>query len=211
MPSETTASPARALINIALATLLGILAATLFLVFKPARQAAEPPAAPERGTVYFVKGKTHPGAARLWAEKRARINKGLPFDMELREQELNAWMASGFAAEKPSSFSLSPESPNFRLADGALQIALPFKLTLFGKTFPVVLQARGKITRDADGFIYAPEEIHAGSLPLHAIGLGGFAFRKATGLLEQPGDIAAAWRKLTVAEINGNVLHLVSP
>lgn len=209
MSSDKKNSTARAILNVVLLVFLGAFVVSVYFVFKPARQVAALPTRPDSGVVYFVEGKTHAAAKNYWAEKRRKINSGQPYDIGLREQELNAWMASGFKAENAGSFALLPDVPNFRVADGEIQMAIPFKVVLFGKAFPLILQTRGKIVREAGGFVFKADKTYAGSLPLHFF--GDALVSCVSGLIEPESGVRDAWGRLSEVEINGNILRLVSP
>ncbi|MDR1788816.1 MAG: hypothetical protein LBR12_00365 [Opitutaceae bacterium] len=199
----------RAVLGAAILALAGAMCAAVCLVFKQPVRVGAPPDNPPPGAVYFVEGKTHAAAKSHWAEKRRKINSGRPYDIELREQELNAWMASAFGAEEAGVFSISPGVPNFRVAGGELQLAMPFTLAIPGVRLRVLLQTRGTLVREKGGFALKTSETRAGSLPLHW--LGDFIVARAAALIEPESGIRAAWKKLSVAEVNGDVLHLVSP
>jgi hypothetical protein len=102
-------------------------------------------------------------------------------------------------------------SPNFRIADNVLQVAVPLEFHLVGLSFTAVAQARGGIVKRDTGFVFDPSELLLGSLPLHRF---PFLASWARGKIPPPpvpDELRAAWEKLAAVTIEGKTLKLTVP
>jgi hypothetical protein len=104
---------------------------------------------------------------------------------------------------------ITPSVLNFRIRDGVVQVGLPTTIATMGYTFPVVAQMKGTFAKQGDGFIFVPETVMIGSLPLHR-------FPHATEYMMQRAmtsdalspEIMAAWKKLKNVEVDGKTIKL---
>lgn len=78
-----------------LGLIAGVLAACVFLIFKPVAQVKELPKEPVRGTLYFLPGSESGAKNRGWQAKQKTFAGGGSVD--LVEDELNAWAAAKVA------------------------------------------------------------------------------------------------------------------
>lgn len=115
----------------------------------------------------------------------------------------------------PSGPLLQFGPPNFRIANGVLQIGLEGELNvdMLGIVkHPIVLQASGKLDKIDGRFTFVPERFYIGCCPLHKIpGAARFVFNRILASQKIPGDIAAAWKKLYSVSIDGDSLTLTMP
>jgi hypothetical protein len=210
---------------------LGVILSALYLVFKTVETAKEMPKDPVIGAVYFLEGSSAAGKSHQWGRKHQLLIDGGTADITFTEDELNAWMASlmpkaaaktpkapaGKAApadsktDAPAAFVV-PDRPNFRIRDGVLQVGVPATVNVFGASLPLIVQTRGHFERGQEGFVFKADELYIGSLPAHRIpGLTGWITRRAVAEQDIPDDLRAAWRKLSLVAVEGNVLHLSLP
>jgi hypothetical protein len=135
------------------------------------------------------------------------------------EDELNALIASSEAAaraEKKDTAApegwLSAGTPNVRIRDGVVQVGMPVTIRVLGLGEKVVMQARGGFVRRGDLFVYEPDELYLGSLPLQRLPFfPGYLRDKVLRAQSIPDDIAASWRNLAAVGIEGAVLQLAMP
>lgn len=208
-----------------IAALCGCALAVAHLIFKPVETAMSLPPAHQRDAsrVYYIPGSRDSAKGSQWVRKRRQILAAAPGEITLTEDELNAWFsASTHVRQARKSSRAAGEfveigQPDFRIADGLMQIATPATLRLWGSNLPLVVQLRGNFARTSpppdtglpDVVMYVPQEIFAGALPLHRI--PGAADFLANYILESqtlPGEAIAAWRKIARAEIAGRELRI---
>ncbi len=212
--------PFEIILSILLSLVLGVLLAALHLIFKPVEVVKKTEDAVEVKNVYFVEGAVNSSKARQWTRKRQMLTEGAAVDVVFSEEELNAWMASaapkpaapaaGAAAAQPAM--IQPESINFRIQEGVLQVGLLGKLSAMGYERGLIVQARGTFAPGTEGFVFVPAEFYIGSLPAHVLpGLTDFLMKRLGGAQELPEDIKAAWKKLTLVAVEGNTLRLTLP
>ena len=72
-----------------LGLLVGVLAACVFLIFKPVRTVKELPKEPEIGAIYYIAGKVDTSRGRSWTDKQRQFISGA--SVNLTEEEVNAW------------------------------------------------------------------------------------------------------------------------
>ncbi|MBW8782211.1 MAG: hypothetical protein JF599_10045 [Verrucomicrobia bacterium] len=212
---------------------LGVILSALYLIFKTVETAKEMPKEPVIGAVYFLEGSSASGKAHQWGRKHQLLVDGGTADITFTEDELNAWMASVMpkAAVKPpaakapagkaapaapktdgSTAFVVPDQPNFRIRDGVLQVGVPATVNVFGASLPLIVQTRGHFEHGQESFVFKADELYIGSLPAHRIpGLTGWITRRAVAEQDIPDDLRAAWRKLSLVAVEGNVLHLSLP
>ena len=197
----------------ALSLALGVVLAAVWLVLKPVESVKEPSADASPSVVYYVAGQTNSGGARTWMRKRQVLAEGQSGDLVISEQELNAWAS---AAIKPpaadATATLVPGQLNFRIHEGALQIASPTTLSVLGLSFPVIIQARGTFSPHNGSLAFDPQEFFFGSLAVHRIPrLNHWMIGKLSRLQSLPDDVVAGWKKVTKATIEGESLTLSLP
>ena len=105
-------------------------------------------------------------------------------------------------------------TPNFRIADGVLQIGNEGELDvdMLGIKRPLILQASGRFVKQAGGFAFVPDQLYVGSCPMHKLpGVAEFLLARVLANEKIPEDIAAAWKKLAAVSIEGRSLRLTMP
>jgi hypothetical protein len=111
--------------------------------------------------------------------------------------------------EQPPSDLITPSVLNFRIRDGAVQIGLPTTISALGYTFPVVAQARGTIEKQGDAFVFVPETVIIGSLPLHRFpNAVEYMMRRAAASESMPPELTAAWKKVRNVVVDGKAIKL---
>ncbi|AOS45162.1 hypothetical protein Verru16b_02238 [Lacunisphaera limnophila] len=197
----------------------GLLAACVFLVFKPVAQVREVPKEPVRGTVYYVPGGDSNAKSRQWTAKQKQFLAGQT--VEVVEDELNAWAVGAFAAAalepgKPGAAPAAdggifqPGKPNFKIADGKIRIGFPCFINWYGLGREVFVITTGSITRTGDRFGYVPETIYLGSCPMHLLpAVTGPLVSHLLGKQKLPDELKSAWAKVDDVTIEGNKLKLV--
>lgn len=213
-----------------LGLIAGLLAACVFLVFKPVLQVKELPKEPVRGTIYYIPGSESNAKSRGWQGKQKLFLEGKSVD--LVEDELNAWAAATLGGNPPAPAAVAkgappppagepakpaldgifnPGTPNFKIKDGLLQIGFKCVLNWYGLTHEVNVVTTGTLQRSGDHFVYVPKTFYLGSCPLHL--LPSAAGPLCSHLLSKkkvPDDMLSAWAKLGDATIDGGTLKLVA-
>jgi len=112
------------------------------------------------------------------------------------------------AQQQPEEL-ITPSVINFRIQDGVVQLGLPTTINTIGYMFPVVAQARGGFEKQGDMYVFVPDEVMIGSLPLHR-------FPHAVEYLTQrvmashalPEELLTAWKKVKTVVVDGKTLKL---
>jgi len=202
----------------ALSLTLGAMVAMGILVAKPVQAVKQVPKDAAPGSVYYIEGTKGGDAGKQWMRKRQLFTEGST--VSLNEDELNLWITSTMGAAKagakpaPGAPLLEMGPPNFRIADGKLQVASQCMLNLdwFGVKFPVVVQAAGHFAKTGGDFSLVPDEFFVGSCPLHRVPVvGAIVFDQVLGRIKPPSDLAAAWKKLAGVSIDAKTLKLTMP
>ena len=150
-----------------LGLIAGVLAACIYLVFKPVSQVKEMPKEDKivKGMVYFIPGNESNAKSRNWQAKQKQMTSGTTFTLDLVEDELNAWAntlsappapaptppkgakapaAAPADAAKPAADGIfNPGRPNFRIVDGRLQIGTKCVLNWYGLTYETTVITTG--------------------------------------------------------------------
>jgi hypothetical protein len=194
----------------------GLLAACVFLVFKPVAQVTELPKEPVRGMMYFIPGSESGAKSRTWSAKQKQFIAGQ--SVEVVEDELNAWAASAFATTavaKPEGAAAAdggifqPGKPNFKIADGKLRIGFKCFINWYGLGREVFVITTGGIVRSGDGFAFVPETVYLGSCPLHLIpAVPGPLVAHLLGKKKFSDEINSAWAKVDDVTLEGSTLKL---
>jgi hypothetical protein len=213
-----------------LGLIVGVVAACVYLVFKPVLTVKEMPKEPVRGVVYFLPGVEGSAKSRNWQAKYKQFTAGTAGSIDLVEEELNAWAGTlaipevaaaptpapakpgaKEEAKKPVGDGIfNPERPNFHIVDGKLQIGLKCVLNWYGLTTEVMVKATGNFTKTGDELVFIPDTIYLGSCPLHLLPALGTPF--AAHLISRekiPDEVRAGWAKLSHVTLEGNTLKLV--
>ena len=199
----------------------GVLAACVYLIFKPVSQVREMPKEPVRGMLYYLPGGDSGAKSRTWSAKQKQLVAGT--SISLVEDELNAWATSTFgaAAKAPAPGGkagdanaggggiFQPGTPNFRIVDGKIQIGTKCVLNWYGLTHEVVVLTTGVFERSGDRFVFKPETLHLGSCPLHLLpAVAGPLFDHLVEKKKIPDEIKSAWVKIDEVAIEGPTLKL---
>ncbi len=195
------------ILGAALSLALGSALAAAFLILKPVTTVRERPKEPAKDVVYQVEGTRDASKARQLPAKQAAFLRGE--SVELIEEELNALAAAAPSAPVPAGKAATASAPNFRIRDGAMQIALPVQFAAAGLERRIVVQARGGFEQDNGVFVFAPDEMWVGSCPVHRLPLvPGVVMRRLFAAMTVPEELATAWRGLAEVTVEGNTLRL---
>lgn len=199
----------------------GVLAACAYLVFKPVMQVKELPKEPVRGMLYYIPGADSNAKSRNWAAKQKQFVAGS--SVSVVEDELNAWAVSVFGAAPKASPAgakggddkssddgiFQPGSPNFKIAEGKMQIGFKCVLNWYGLTHEVTVVSVGGFVRSGDSFIYKPDSLYLGSCPVHLLpALADPLFDHLVGKKKIPDELKTAWLKVDDVTIEGPTLKL---
>jgi hypothetical protein len=111
--------------------------------------------------------------------------------------------------ELPPAELVAPSVLNFRIRDGVVQVGLPTTINPLGYTFPVVAQASGHIEKQGDTFVFVPESVMIGSLPLNRIPYAvDYLMQRAMASDALPAEITAAWKKVKTVVVDGNAIKV---
>jgi hypothetical protein len=212
---------AEIILGVFLSTGLGIVIGAVALMLKPVVTAKEPPKEPDAKAVYYIEGGRDTSKAKQAPAKRAAFAQGQ--SVSVTEDELNALVGAPAApapAAKPGETpppaapagALAFGTPNFRIEDGALQIAAPVTVNVAGLGQKLIVQARGGFVKSGDRFVYSPDKLYVGSCPVERLPfLAGYVRGQFLAAQAIPEDLAAAWPKLANVAIEGKTLTLTMP
>jgi hypothetical protein len=218
-----------------LGLLVGVLAACVYLVFKPVMQVKEMPPADKqlKSMVYYIPGNESNAKSKNWQAKQKQILNSPAFSVALVEDELNAWAdtlaapaapppaakpgakpaaAPPAEAPKPATDGIfNPGRPNFRIVDGKLQIGAKCLLNWYGLAYEVTVKTTGTLTKSGDSIVYSPETVYLGSCPMHLLpAVSGPLMAHLISREKVPDEIRAAWAKVHSATIEGATLKLAA-
>jgi hypothetical protein len=209
----------------------GVLAAGVYLVFKPVSLVKEMPAEDKivKSMIYYIPGNESSAKSRGWQAKQKTILGSPTFTVDLVEDELNAWAntlsgpaapkapaAPGAApadAAKPAVDGIfNPGKPNFRVVDGdKLQIGAKCVLNWYGLTQEVTVISTGTFTKSGDTVVYTPEKLYLGSCPVHMLpSLAAPLMAHLVSKEKVPDEVRAAWAKLDSVTIEKGTLKFVA-
>jgi len=221
------------ILGAALSLALGVALGAVLLALRPVSPVKELPKETERtpGVVYYVEGTRDSAKSKQAAAKRKLFAQGQT--VSVTEDEINSFIApppppvakpkagekakpsdkAAAAAAAPSGDLLSAGSPNFRIRNGTMQLAVPVTVSLFGLfEQQVMVVARGGFAKQGDVFSFAPDTLYVGSCPMERLPFArGFLTKKVYSMVTVPDDIAAAWPKLADVTVDGNTLKLAMP
>ncbi len=226
------------ILGAALSVVLGVALGIVLLVIKPLAPVREMPKEPVAGTIYYIQGSHDSAKARQAPAKRKAFAAG--GSVTVTEDEINSFLptppplwtakktekktekkAAPAPAPKAGEKGTAPAAEqavkvggaNFHIADGAVQLAIPVTLDLFGVVSQdATVLATGRFVKKDAGFAFEAEKLYLGSCPMQRVPfLAGFVASKFINTQQIPEDIAAAWPKLADVSVEGNALKLTMP
>ncbi|MBL9202678.1 MAG: hypothetical protein JNL39_19350 [Opitutaceae bacterium] len=224
----------------AASVVLGGALGAFLLAFRPVNAGKEMPPDNERkpGEVYYVEGTRDTAKARLAATKRKAFLDGQ--SVTLSEDELNV-MAGPAPAPKPAANqpkkgpepkaappppkspakkSGEPEkevesfvrgTPNFRLRENDVQIAVPITVNSLGLGSVVTVRTHGQFTKDGDVFRYDISDMWVGALHTDRLPFVRAWAREKFLTQPLPEDLQAAWKKVAKITVGNGSLQLTVP
>ena len=212
-----------AVLSLGLGAVLGV----ALMVLRPATAVKEEPKEPQKRTVYYIEGSKDASKARQALEKRKAFVAGQ--SVSVGEEEINTLIApaavpaaqpgkgkDGKEAAKDAKAAPAADgtfavgTPNVRIRDGRVQLGVPVTVSLLD--LKLLALARGGLANEGGTFVFQPDELYLGSLPLHRLPVLPGMVR---GLMAEsypiPEDIRTAWSKLKEASVAGNVVKLTMP
>jgi hypothetical protein len=210
---------------------LGVVGAVGFLLYKPVETVKQLPKEADRvpGQIYFVEGSKDTGKAKQWRTKRKHLAESTPGEIAFIEDELNAWFAPDVAAKpvskpgpaaQPAVDAEAPvpdeivtwSNPSFRIADSKMQVSCTATLNplrLIALDVPLIVQASGGFEKQGDEFMYVPQTVYVGSLPLHRIpGATSYLIHRARQSQALPEQGLEAWKKVDNVALDGRELKI---
>ena len=211
-----------ATLSVAFGAVLGV----ALLVLKPVEVVKEIPKNAPADAVYYVAGPRGASNTATLQAKRKLLVAGN--SVTVTQEELNALAnaerpsmsvrppkpaAPGAPAPAPApSDTFTSGTPNLRIYNGELQVALPVKISLAGFDSDVTVQTRGTFAKHDTGFVYEPSKVLIGSCPVGRIpGMTGWVVGKFLLSKPFPADLVTAWEKLSNVEIIDSTLLLSMP
>lgn len=199
-----------------LSLLLGGALAAVYLITKPVQTVRELPREPVPGVVYYLEGSRDSSVrGRNWQSKQQQLLAGRP--IALIEDELNTAIA-GLRSAPPKKGAEEPEAkkemlsagtPNLRIHDGVLQVAVPVSLNTFDLGLSALVQARGTFEKSGDRHVFVPAALLVGSCRVEKLPfIADLVLGKIHAALNVPEDLATAWGKLAEVKIDGAQLQL---
>jgi hypothetical protein len=215
-----------------LSAVLGVVLGAVLLVLRPVVTVKELPKESERDphAVYYVQGSRDTTKATQATAKRKAFIEGQ--SVTVTEDELNTLAGPAPAplpapgakpvpkpapkpADKPGA---APEgvlvagTPNFRLRDGAMQVAVPMTVNALGMSPQFIVQTRGNFVKQGEIFVFEPETLLVGSCPLQKLPfVADYVRDKFWSAQRIPEDIKATWAKLANVSVENDALKLTMP
>jgi hypothetical protein len=218
-----------------LGLLVGVVAACVFLAFKPVKTVKELPKEPALGAIYYIPGKIDGSKGRTWVDKQREFLAGST--ILLTEEELNAWAASINSSTPPApppkpasakpGAKPAPAKPEdkaadappagfftagplvYRLVGDQLQAATKCTLNYFGVTSDFQVIATGGFTRKDNHIVFVPEKLYFGSCPLHRLPiLAGLVLPRIYASQKISDELAASWEKVTGITVEKDLLKV---
>lgn len=115
------------------------------------------------------------------------------------------------AASEAEVDSFVRGTPNFRLRENDVQIAVPITVNVMGLGSIVTVRTNGQFVKDGEVFRYDVRDMHVGSLPISRLPwLGKYAREK---FMEQPvpDELATAWKKIAKVTVANGSIQLTMP
>jgi hypothetical protein len=212
-----------------LGLLAGVLAACVYLVFKPVSQVKELPEADKqvKGMVYLIPGSESSAKSRGWQTKQKTILSTPTFTVDLVEDELNAWAntlsAPAAPAPKPGAPAgeapaaaadagiFIPGKPNFKVVNDRLQMSAKCVLNWYGLTKEVTVISTGAFGKSGDTVVFVPETLYLGSCPVHLLpALANPLISHLISKEKVSDEVRTAWAKLDSITIEKGTLKLVA-
>lgn len=225
-----------------LSAVLGVVIGAALLILKPVAVVKELPKEPVAGTVYYIEGSRETAKAKQALAKRKAFAQGQSVTVNEDEinslvtpagppgtppapkpGEKAAPKAGDKAAPKADEKAapaaapvaggmLAAGTPNFRIRDGAMQIAVPVTINLLDLGQKVTVQARGGFAKQGSGFVFEPGTLYVGSCPVQRLPfVGDYVRKQILSAQAVPEDIATSWAKLASVTIEGDTLKLAMP
>ncbi len=201
-------------------TALGLILAAVNTAFLPIKTVKELPALEDRvpKTVYFIAGEEKGGSA--WKSKSRAFMQQSPGTLIVTEGELNAWSRASFKPDPGKSddggilkFKMKATAPNFRIADGEMQISAKISVSLLGKSGDIVCQTKGTFLNMGGNYSFFADSGYLGSCPIPGIAeLPNRIFTFfSTGFMESEASdsLRGPWIQLNDVLIDKNRLKLV--
>jgi hypothetical protein len=192
-----------------LSVILGAVLGAFSLIVKPSELVRELPEEPEQGAVYILEGSRDAARGRTGTAKRQAFLAGQ--GVTVTEEELNVALAAGGNEGEGSAGLVVPGTPNFRIADGRLQIAVPTTVSVAGFSKPVLVVGSGGFENRGGTIAFVPDEFHVGSLNASSLPfLKGFLTGQIMAAKPPSEELAAAWARVTGANLQDRSLTLVT-
>jgi len=219
-----------------LSVALGIVLGALLLILRAPEVLKQPPKEADRDAkkVYYVQGSRDITKGREAPAKRKAFIEGQT--ITVTEDHLNSFFPVNAVAKAPApapkpadkakpaekaKAPAAPEgpapetlvlgSPDFRISDSVLQIAVPVTVNVLGVSQTVIAQTRGTFVRQDATFVYEPSEMFVGSCPVQRLPYVATYVREKLLSVPVPDDIKEGWSKLANVALEGKTLKLTVP
>lgn len=121
--------------------------------------------------------------------------------------------AAAPAADGFLGLSFVPAAPQVRIAD-SFQVGAHGTLHYAGSQFPLVVQAQGHFRKQGELFVYQPDKLFIGSLPIHCIpGALNWGVDKLVGAAANseslPENAKTVWKKVSDVAVEGRQVKVV--
>ncbi len=228
-----------ATLSVALGVALGVVLLPFRPVTVVSEMPAE--AERKAGEVYLVEGSRIPEKARLAPAKKKSFLEGQSVTFTEDELNVLAGPApvrkkapapgkdAPPAKAKPTPAPKSPApkgtpapsepepdafvrgTPNFRLRENDVQIAVPITVNVMGLGSVVTVRANGQFVKDGDTFRYEVADLHVGSLPVNRLPWLGAHARERFLAQPLPDELTAAWKKVAKVTVANGSIQLTMP
>ena len=231
---------AEVILGAVLSLILGVAVGALMLAFRPVMAGKELPPESERkaGEIYYVEGSRDAGKGRLASNKKKAFLEGQT--VTLSEDELNVMAGPAPVAKPatpapkkaapaetkaavpktaaPKSGAAEPEvdsfargTPNFRLREDDVQIAVPITVNVLGLGSVVTVRTHGQVSKQGDVFRYEIRDMYVGALHVQRLPFVGSWAREKFMTQPLPEDLEKAWAKLAKVTVTNGSVQLAMP
>jgi hypothetical protein len=193
------------------------------------------------GDVYLLEGSRDPGKARMAPVKKKSFLEGQSITLTEDELNVLAGPAPApkkpatppgkapatakaapppapkspgaktAAAPEPEVDSFVRGTPNFRLREGDVQIAVPITVNVMGLGSVVTVWTNGQFVKEGEVHRYAISAMHIGSLPVSRLPWLATHAREQFLAQPLPDGLEAAWAKVAKVTVANGSIQLTMP
>lgn len=201
-----------------LSAILGVVLGVACLVLTPVAWVERVPEVKEPGVVYFVEQKGTPSMRSQWRQSAAALRAGVAGTYVFKSAELNTLLKDYYEKVRPrddeeaGTFAIVPDEPQVTIDDGALVVALPGSVLLFGIEHELMLQGRGAFARRGDRVVFEFAELTLNSLRVPVeYGLRDRLVAHFAEAVAAPAEVTEGWAGIAAVTVDKEAVTVVVP